>query len=173
MCLRFRGCPVVIGIELSVSARHHQKTRVLLAVRAASCMCCLLLLVAAAGSGGVRHNFPNYMVMRVAQNNEFGPIRAPENTDFWRPTTATAKLPSKANWRWRGKKWADRDTGVTSRFADRTLESDWPVSARDCRHLYHGGLGLPAAVLERLLQRWRTKTCAGPAHGKGGVWLLV
>ena len=29
--------------------------------------------------------------MRVKQNNEFGPIRAPENNDFWRPTTA--KLP--------------------------------------------------------------------------------
>ena len=26
--------------------------------------------------------------MRVKQNNEFGPIRAPENDDFWRPTTA-------------------------------------------------------------------------------------
>ena len=39
MCLRFRGCPVVLDIELSVSARY-QKTRVLL--RAASSSAALL-----------------------------------------------------------------------------------------------------------------------------------
>ena len=54
MCLRFRGCPVVLDIELSVSARHH-KTRVLLCARR------VLLLVAAAASGGVRHSSQNYM----------------------------------------------------------------------------------------------------------------
>ena len=48
MCLRFRGCPVVLGIELSVSVRY-QKTRVLLRVRR------LLLLLVAAASGCVRH----------------------------------------------------------------------------------------------------------------------
>ena len=30
---------------------------------------------------------------RVKQNNDFGPIRAPENNDFWRPTTAKLPLP--------------------------------------------------------------------------------
>ena len=36
VCLRFRGCPVVLGIELSVSARH-QKTLVLLCARRLLC----------------------------------------------------------------------------------------------------------------------------------------
>ena len=31
--------------------------------------------------------------MRVKQYNEFGPIRAPEKYDFWRPTTAKLPLP--------------------------------------------------------------------------------
>ena len=60
--LRFRGCPVVLDIELSVSARHHKsvsarhhKTRVLLCAR-----CLVLLLVAAAASDGVRHKFQNF-----------------------------------------------------------------------------------------------------------------
>ena len=55
MCLRFRGCPVVLDIELSSSARH-QKTRVLLCAPRLA-----LLLVAAAASGDVQHNFQNYM----------------------------------------------------------------------------------------------------------------
>ena len=55
MCLRFRRCTVVLDIELSVSARY-QKTRVLLCARRL-----VLLLVAAPASGGVRHNFQNYM----------------------------------------------------------------------------------------------------------------
>ena len=55
MCLRFRGCPAVLDIELSVSARD-QKTRVLLCAQRL-----VLLLVAAAASGGVRHKFENYM----------------------------------------------------------------------------------------------------------------
>ena len=54
MCLRFRGCPVVLDIELSVRARYH-KTRVLLRARR------LLLLLVAAASGGVRHKFQNYL----------------------------------------------------------------------------------------------------------------
>ena len=53
LCLRFRGCPVVLDIELSVSARHY-KTRVLLCARR------LMLLLAAAASDGVRHKFHNY-----------------------------------------------------------------------------------------------------------------
>ena len=55
LCLRFRGCPVVLDIELSSSARH-QKTRVLLCAPRLA-----LLLVAAAASGDVQHNFQNYM----------------------------------------------------------------------------------------------------------------
>ena len=54
MCLRFRGCPVVLDIELSVSARY-QKTRVLLRARR------LLLLLVAAASGGVRQKFQDNM----------------------------------------------------------------------------------------------------------------
>ena len=55
MCLRFRGCPAVLDIELSVSERQ-QKTRVMLCARRL-----VLLLVAEAASGGVRHKFQNYM----------------------------------------------------------------------------------------------------------------
>ena len=54
MCLRFQGCPVVLDVELSVSARH-QKTRLLLRARR------FPLLLVAAASGGVRHNFQNYI----------------------------------------------------------------------------------------------------------------
>ena len=71
MCLRFRSCPVVLDIELCVSARYN-KTRVLLRARR------LRLLLVAAASGGVRHNF--------------GPIRTQENNDFSRPTTAKLLL---------------------------------------------------------------------------------
>ena len=90
MCLRFRDCPVVLDIdELSVSARH-QKTRVL-CVRAASCAaaCC--------SSSSERRCATQISILhakRVKQNNEFGPIRAPENNDFWRPTTAKFPLPA-------------------------------------------------------------------------------
>ena len=55
MCLRFRGCPAVLGIELSVSARH-QKTRSLLCAPRL-----VLLLTAAAPRGGVRQKFQNCM----------------------------------------------------------------------------------------------------------------
>ena len=88
MCLRFRGCPVVLDSELSVTARH-QKTRVLLAVRAASC-------AAACYSSSERRcaaQISKLRAMRVKQNNEFGPIRSPENNDFWRPIAAKLRLP--------------------------------------------------------------------------------
>ena len=55
MRLRFRGCAVVLDIELSVSARH-QKTCVLLCAQRL-----VLLLVTAAVSDGVRHKFQNYV----------------------------------------------------------------------------------------------------------------
>ena len=56
VCLRFRGCPVELDIELSVSARH-QKTRVLLCARRL-----VLLLVAAQQRAAVcGTNFKNYM----------------------------------------------------------------------------------------------------------------
>ena len=54
MCLRFRDCPAVLDIELSVSARH-QKARVLLCARRL-----VLLFMAAAASDGVRYKFQNY-----------------------------------------------------------------------------------------------------------------
>ena len=54
LCLRFGGFPMVLDIELSVSARH-QKTRVLL------CAWRIVLLLVSAASGGVRHKFQYYM----------------------------------------------------------------------------------------------------------------
>ena len=48
MYLRFRGCPVVLDIELSLSAWYHKTRRVLLRARR------LLLLLLTAESGGVR-----------------------------------------------------------------------------------------------------------------------
>ena len=68
MCLRFWGCPVVLDIEPSVSARH-QKIRVLLCARRL-----VLLLIAAAASGSVRHKFPNY-VQLLSSKITIGPIR--------------------------------------------------------------------------------------------------
>ena len=53
-CLWFRGCPVLLDVELPVSARY-QKTRVLLRTRR------LMLLLVAAASGGVSHKFQNYV----------------------------------------------------------------------------------------------------------------
>ena len=70
MCLRFRGCPVLPHIELSVSARYH-KTHALLRARR--------LLLDASASGGVRHNNQNYMRSSVQQHNDFGPIRTQED----------------------------------------------------------------------------------------------
>ena len=67
----------------------HQKTRVLLAVRAASC-------AAACYSSSERRcaaQISKLRAMRVKQNNEFGPIRSPENNDFWRPIAAKLRLP--------------------------------------------------------------------------------
>ena len=57
ICLWFRSCPVVLDIELSVSAWYQKTRRVLLSAR---CLLLLLLLHAAA-SGGVRHKTQNYM----------------------------------------------------------------------------------------------------------------
>ena len=81
VCLRFRGCAVVLGIELSVNARH-QKTRT--AVRAASC-------AAACCSSSERRcaaQITKLHALRVKENNEFGSIRAPEKNVCWRPTAA-------------------------------------------------------------------------------------
>ena len=56
MCLRFQGFPVVLDVELSVSAWYQKTRRVLLRARRLLLLLLLLLLLAAA-SGGVRHNF--------------------------------------------------------------------------------------------------------------------
>ena len=79
MCLRFRGCPVELDIELSVSARH-QKTRVL---RCAPRL--VLLLVAAAASGGVRHKISKLHAMRAKPNNELGQSEHQKKTIFGAP----------------------------------------------------------------------------------------
>ena len=57
MYLRFRGCPVVLDIELSVSAWYQKTRRVPLRAR----RLLLLLLLLAAERGGVRHNLENFM----------------------------------------------------------------------------------------------------------------
>ena len=56
MYIQFRCCPVVLDIELSVSAWDQKTRRVLLRARRL-----LLLLLLATASGGVRHKFQNYM----------------------------------------------------------------------------------------------------------------
>ena len=55
--LRFRGCPVVMDIELSVSARYLNTCVLLRAQR-------LLLLLVAATSGGVRHTILGQILNR-------------------------------------------------------------------------------------------------------------
>jgi len=49
--------------------------------------------------------FSKLHARRVKQKNEFGPTRAPENNDFWRPTAAklplrrpTPRAPASARW---------------------------------------------------------------------------
>ena len=86
MCLRFSDCPVVLDIELSVSARH-QKTRVLLCARR------LLLLHAAAASGGVRHKFQNCMRRERSKITSLGQSEH-QKKRFLAPTTAKLSLPS-------------------------------------------------------------------------------
>ena len=59
-CLRFRSCPVVLDIELTVSAGY-QKPRALLRARLLLLLLLAAVLVAAAACGGVRQNFQNFM----------------------------------------------------------------------------------------------------------------
>ena len=80
MCLRFRGCPVLLDIELSVSARY-QKTRVLLSARRL-----LLLFVAAAAQISKLH------ALRVNQRIILCQSEHQNKNDFWRPTTAKLHL---------------------------------------------------------------------------------
>ena len=88
VCLGFRGGPVLLDIELSVSARY-RKTRVLLRERR------LLLLVAAARSSGRQCAAKNSKLhaIRVKRSNGLGAIRIPEYNDFSCPTTAKFPLP--------------------------------------------------------------------------------
>ena len=76
--LRFQGFPVVLDIELSVSA-WYQKTRGV-PLRARRLL--LLLLPLAAASGGVRHIFFFFKITcnGAKQNNDFVPIKIPENS---------------------------------------------------------------------------------------------
>ena len=69
---RFRGCPAVLDIELSVSAWYPKTRRVLLRARRR-----LLLLLVSAESRGVR--CAKLQAMERKQNNDFVPIRTPEN----------------------------------------------------------------------------------------------
>ena len=71
MCLRFRGCPVVLDIDLSVSARH-QKTRVLLCARQ------LVLLLPRCAA-----QISKLLAVRVKQNNEFGPQSEHQKTTIF------------------------------------------------------------------------------------------
>ena len=78
VCLRFRGCPAVLNIELSVSARY-QKTRVLLRARR------LPLLFVAAESGGVRHKFQNCMPWDWSKITTLGQSESQKTTIFRAP----------------------------------------------------------------------------------------
>ena len=86
MYLRFRGCPVVLDIELCVSAWYHKTRCALLRSR------CLLLAAASCGSQqraavcGVRQNFQNYM-QYGAETKE--PFCANENTKTSRSIQST------------------------------------------------------------------------------------
>ena len=76
MYLRFPGCPVVLDVELSVSARYQNTRRVLLRARRL-----LLLLLLAAESGGARcaAQRSKLHAMERKESNDFVPIRTPEN----------------------------------------------------------------------------------------------
>ena len=85
--LRFRGCPVVLDIEL-FRDRMVSKDSTCTAARVFCCCCFLEQPAAACGI-----NF-KIACNGVKQINDFGAIRTPENDDFSRPTTA--KLPEMA-----------------------------------------------------------------------------
>ena len=68
MYLRFQSCPLVLDIELSMSVWYQKTRRVLMRTRRL-----LLLLLLSAGSHGVR------CAVEWKQNNNFVPIRTPEN----------------------------------------------------------------------------------------------
>ena len=72
MYIRFRSCPVVLNIELSVSVWYQKTRRVLMRARRL-----LLLLLLSAESRGVR--CAKLQAMERKQNNDFVPIRTPEN----------------------------------------------------------------------------------------------
>ena len=77
MYLRLRGCPVVLDIELSVSAWYHKTRCVLLRARRL-----LLLLLLTAESKERRLavcGHTNWHQMERKQNYDFVPIRTPEN----------------------------------------------------------------------------------------------
>ena len=87
MYLRFRGCPVVLDIALSVSAWYRKTRRVLLRARR---LLLLLLLTAESKERrfavcGITFN-SNWHQMERKQNNDFVPIRTPEN--FAAPKTS-------------------------------------------------------------------------------------
>ena len=62
MYLRFRGCPVVLDIQLSVSAWYQKTRRILLRARR---ILLLLLLQQRGAAFGVPHNFQNYMQNKI------------------------------------------------------------------------------------------------------------
>ena len=75
----FRGCPVVLDIELSVSAWYHKTGRVLL--RGRRLLPLLLLTAESKESGGLRcaAQRSNRHQTERKQNNDFVPIGTPEN----------------------------------------------------------------------------------------------
>ena len=79
MHLRFRGCPVVLDIELYVSACYQKTCTVLLRAR-----CLLMLLLLAADSKKRRCavcdiTFESTRKMERKQKNDFVPIKTPNN----------------------------------------------------------------------------------------------
>ena len=78
MYVRFRGCPVVLDIELSVSAWYHKTRRVLLRARR------LLLLLLLTAESKERRLAVCGTTFKPASNgaetnNDFVPIRTPQN----------------------------------------------------------------------------------------------
>ena len=75
MYLRFRGCLVVLDIELSVSTWYHKTRRVLLRARR------LLLLLLLAAEAAVCSIIFKITCNGAKQNNDFVPMRTPDNPE--------------------------------------------------------------------------------------------
>ena len=95
MYLRFRGCPVVLDIELSVSAWYQKKYSTCTAAREAYSAAAASCSRGGGGWCGVRHNFQTYMQNKITFlcQSEHATSHCIRNTPTLKSIFLTWKLP--------------------------------------------------------------------------------